>query len=202
MMNDASKPNPSHLADALFPETRQKVLALLYGNPEKSFYINEIIRSTRMGVATIKRELDRLEAAEILRLVKIGNQHHYQAEVLCPIYKELRSLVIKTLGIGPVVGRALEPLKDRISLAFVFGSMARGTEVANSDVDLMLVGNIRLEDVIEHTYPAQQELGRPINPRIYTPVEWQGLLEENGSFIRDVRQHPRLDLIGSTDELG
>lgn len=192
----------SKLADALFSETRQQVLALLYGNPEKSFYINEILRSTGMGVATIKRELDRLKDAGILQLVRIGNQHHYRAEPLCPIYKELRALVTKTLVIAPQLAEALAPLKDRIELAFVFGSVARGTETSNSDIDLMLVGQIKLEDVVDLAYPVQQELGRPINTRIYTPEEWQQLLQDGSSFIKDVLAHARLDLIGSTDELG
>lgn len=192
----------STLAEALFPKTRQRVLALLYGNTNKSFYINEILRSTGMGVATIKRELDRLQEAGILRLIKIGNQHHYQAEPQCPIFPDLKALVIKTLGIVPALANALQPLKGNITVAFVFGSVARGTETANSDIDLMIVGKVRLEEVVDFTHPVEQDLGRPINPRIYTPEEWQRLLQESGSFIRDVLTRPRLDLIGSTDELG
>jgi uncharacterized protein len=190
------------LADALFSRTQQEVLGLLYGQPEKSFYINEILRSTGMGVATIKRELDRMEAAGILQRVKIGNQQHYQAEPLCTIFKELRGLVSKTLGVSRVVSDALLPLESRIELAFLFGSIARGTETTNSDIDLMLVGHISLEEVVELTYPVQESLGRPINPRIYSPDEWQVLLKERGSFIKDVMKHPRMDLIGNTDEPG
>jgi len=192
----------SNLANALFPETRQKVLGLLYGNTKKTFYLNEIIRTTGMGVATIKRELDRLEQAGILRLVRIGNQHHYQAEPSCPIYEELRSVVTKTLGIVPALARALEPLASQISLAFVYGSVARGTETANSDIDLLIVGDVSLEQVVDLTYSAQQALGRMINPNIYSPAEWQALLVENGGFIKDILQHPKLDVIGGTDEPG
>lgn len=191
-----------NLADALFSRTQQQVLGLLYGQPEKSFYINEIIRSTGMGVATIKRELDRLEAVGILQRVKIGNQQHYQAEPLCAIYRELRALVNKTLGVAGILSRALLPLKEQIELAFLFGSIARGTETTNSDIDLMLIGDITLEEVVEVTYAVQESLGRTINPRIYRPDEWQLLLTEQGSFIKDVMKHARIDLIGNTDEPG
>lgn len=192
----------STVSDALFSQTQQQVLALLYGNPDKSFYINEILRSTGMGVATIKRELDRLEEVGILRLLRIGNQHHYQAEPTCPIYPELRALVTKTMGTAPTLLAALHPLQDRITLAFIFGAAARGSDTANSDIDLMIVGNLGLAEVVNHIYAAQQALGREINPRIYSEVEWQSLLQQQGSFIKDVQTHARLDLIGSTDELG
>lgn len=192
----------SKLADALFSETRQQVLRLLYGNPEKSFYINEILRTTGMGVATIKRELDRLEGAGILQRIKIGNQQHYLAEPLCPIYAELRVLVTKTLGVTDVIYQGLLPLKDRIGLAFIFGSVARSSETTGSDIDLMLVGTIGLEEVVAVLYPVQAALGRYINPRIYSPPEWNELLKEQGGFIKDVIKNPRLDLIGNMDEPG
>lgn len=192
----------SKLADALFSRTQQQVLGLLYGEPEKSFFINEILRATGMGVATIKRELDRLEMAGILQRNKIGNQQHYQAEPLCPIYAELRAIVTKTLGVADIVSRALLPLKDKIELAFIFGSVARGSENTGSDIDLMLVGTVGLEEVVSLTYPVQASLGRYINPRIYSLSEWTSLLKEQSGFIKDVLKNPRMDIIGSTDELG
>lgn len=192
----------SNLADALFSETKQKILGLLFGNPGKSFYTNEIIRSTGMGVATIKRELDRLEEVGILQRKKIGNQLHYQVEPLCPIFNELKSIATKTIGIVSVIADGLAPLQERLAGAFIFGSIARGTETAGSDVDLMLIGDINLQEVIDVLYPTQSSLGRYINPRIYTLAEWQDIKSEQGEFIKEVLSRPRLDVLGNMNELG
>jgi uncharacterized protein len=100
----------SQLSDALFTETQQKVLGLLYGQPNRSFYLKEILRLTGMGVATIKRELDRMLAAGILVMNKIGNQHHYQANPECPIYAELINIIKKTVGLT-------EPIREALSHA-------------------------------------------------------------------------------------
>ncbi len=110
----------SQLSDALFTETQQKVLGLLYGQPNRSFYTKEILRQTGMGVATIKRELDRMLAAGILCMTRIGNQHHYQADPRCPIYGELLGIVKKTFGVTEVIRRALEPLAGKIDWAFIW----------------------------------------------------------------------------------
>ena len=201
-MNSRGLTHMSNLADALFSETKQKVLSLLYRNPEKSFYINEIIRATGMGVATIKRELDRLEEAGILQKQRIGNQHHYQVEPLCPIYKELKSIVIKTSGYVDVIAEGLASLQSRIEKAFIFGSLARGTENSGSDIDLMIIGDVSLEEVVEVLYPIQTSFGRYINPKIYSPSEWTELVAEQGEFIKDVMINPRLDVIGSSNEPG
>lgn len=192
----------SKLADTLFSKTQQQVLGLLYGNPDKSFYFNEIRRAAGMGVANIKLELERMEDAGILQRVKIGNQQHYQAEPLCPIYTELRSIVTKTLGLADVIAQGLKTVEQKIDLAFIFGSVAKNTENAGSDIDLMLVGKITLEEFTNAFYPLQEKLGRYINPRIYNEAEWHELLNEHGGFIKDVIKNPRLDLIGSTNELG
>ena len=127
----------SQLADALFTTTQQNVLGLLYVRPDKTFYTKEILRRTGMGVATIKRELDRMVAAGILTMKKIGNQHHYQANPACPIYAELIAIVRKTFGIGDVLREALAPHQDGVVLAFIYGSIAKGEEKATSDIDLM-----------------------------------------------------------------
>ncbi|MEW8204577.1 MAG: MarR family winged helix-turn-helix transcriptional regulator, partial [Candidatus Thiodiazotropha taylori] len=116
----------SRLADALFTTTQQKVLGLLYSSPERSFYTKQIIRTTGMGVATIKRELDRMLAAGIIDMTKLGNQHHYQADKSCPIYEELSGIVKKTVGITDVIREALSPFTDQIDWAFIFGSVASG----------------------------------------------------------------------------
>ena len=192
----------SHLSDALFTMTQQRVLCLLYTRPERSFYTNEILRSTGMGVATIKRELDRMVAAGILTLRRQGNQHHYQANPDCPIYQELLSIVRKTFGVVDVLRQALDPLADRIDWGFVFGSVASGKESANSDLDLMLIGDISFAEAVTALHSVQETLSREINPKVYRSDEWKQLLKKKEAFINEVLVKPRLDVIGKWDEPG
>lgn len=193
----------SQLAEALFTTTQQKVLGLLYTQPGKSFYTKEILRLTGMGVATIKRELDRMVAAGILTLTKVGNQHHYQANPQCPIYEELLSVVRKTFGIADVVRNALEPIKDSIAYAFVYGSIAKGTEKAKSDIDLMLIGNnLSYGDVMDFLIPVEGKLGRSINPTIYTVLDFRKKLGEGNSFLTRVMEQEKIIVMGAEDDIG
>lgn len=192
----------SQLGNALFTTTQQNVLGLLYVRPEKSFYTKEILRLTGMGVATIKRELDRMLAAGILSLTKIGNQHHYQANPDCPIYEELLSIVRKTFGIVDVLRSALEPIKASVAFAFIYGSIAKGTEKAKSDIDLMLIGNdLSYAGVMGLLIPVEEKLGRPINPSIYSVHDFRKKLEEENSFLTRVTQQEKIVVMGSEDDI-
>ena len=190
------------LSDALFTETQQNVLGLLYGQPDRSFYTKEILRLTGMGVATIKRELDRMLSADILRLSRIGNQHHYQANPQCPVYGELLDIVKKTFGVTEVVRDALEPLAEKIDWAFVYGSLASGKETAASDIDLLIVGEASFAEVVTGLYPVGEKLGREINPKIYRKKEWKRLKTKGDAFVDEVLAKPKINVIGGEDELG
>ena len=185
----------TEIADALFTRTQQQVLGLLYSKPDRSYYTNEILRLTGMGVATVKRELDRMVAAGILTLRRQGNQRHYQASPKCPVYPELLGIVRKSLGVVDVLRGALEPLAEQIETAFVFGSIARGKESPFSDIDLMVVGEVGFSDITAALYPAQQSLSRDINPRIYRGAEWREILEQPNAFVRDILSNPRLNIL-------
>lgn len=190
------------LGEALFTTTQQRVLGLLYTQPDRSFYTKEILRLTGMGVATIKRELDRMVDAGILTMTKIGNQHHYQANPECPIYQELLGIVKKTFGITSVIQSALAPLSEQITWAFIFGSVASGKETASSDIDLMVVGEVGFSDVVTLLYPIQATLGREINPKIYSKEEWTQMLKNKDAFVKDVMAKPRMDVMGDGHEFG
>ena len=192
----------SQLADALFTTTQQNVLGLLYSRPQTSFYTKQILRLTGMGVATIKRELDRMLAAGILSMTKIGNQHHYQADPDCPIYHELLAIVNKTFGVVDVIKRALAPLARNIDWTFIFGSLASGKELSSSDIDLMIVGEISFSDAVGALYSAQQILGREINPKIYSKKEWIQMLNSKDAFVKGVLANPRMDVMGNGNGLG
>lgn len=192
----------SQLGDALFTTTQKQVLGLLYAHPDKTFYTKEILRRTGMGVATIKRELDRMLAAGILRMNKIGNQHHYQANPGCPLYEELLSIVKKTFGIVDVLQHALLPLDLEIDFTFVYGSVAKGEETAESDIDLFIVSeSLGYADVMNVLTKSEDELGRPVNPSIYTVAQVKDKLQQENAFVTRVMEQPKLWVKGSDDDI-
>ncbi len=189
------------LSDALFTATQQKVLGLLYGKPDRTFYANEIARWAQVGKGSLMRELDRLQKSGVLIMSRQGNQTHYQANPDCPIYSELLGIVRKTFGIGEQLRAALAPLADQLVWAFVYGSIAKGTDHAGSDIDLMLIGeDLNYSDVIERLLPVEERLGRSINPTIYTPADWRGRIAAGNSFVVRVIEQDKINLIGSQPE--
>jgi len=193
----------SQLGKALFTATQRNVLGLLYAHPEQSFYTKEILRLTGMGVATIKRELDRMVDAGILSFTKVGNQHHFQANPDCPIYEELLSIVSKTFGIADVISEALLPVDDQIEYGFVYGSIAKGNETAKSDIDLLVVteSSLAYSDLMTVLVAAEQSLGRPINPSIYTNEQIKTKLKENNAFITRVMEQPKIWIKGNDNDI-
>lgn len=185
------------LSDALFTATQQKILGLLYGKPDQSFYANEIARWADVGKGSLMRELDRLHRAGVLTMNRQGNQTHYQANPECPIYGELLGIVRKTFGIGETLRTALAPLAEQLQQAFVYGSIAKGNAHAGSDIDLMLIGeNLAYGDVVERLLPVEERLGRSINPTIYTPADWLAKQAAGNSFVLRVAQQDKINLIG------
>jgi len=193
----------SQLGDALFTTTQQQVLDLLYGRPQESFYMKQILRMTGMGVHTIKRELDRMVAAGIVTLTKIGNQHHFQANAECPIYQELLAIVRKTFGFVGVLKSALQPIEEKLMLAFIFGSIAKAQDRADSDIDLLLVGNeLAYSEVLETLTEAEKLLARPINPTIYDPEQFVKKIEQDNAFVTRVMDQPKLWIKGEDNDIG
>ncbi len=201
-MNTKRK-SSSRLGDALFSMTQQKVLGLLYGHPGETFFVNQILRLTGMGVHTIKRELDRMTAVGILTLRKIGNQHHYQANPECPIYPELLGIVRKTFGVADVIKTALEARDEQIEIAFVYGSVASAEDRADSDIDLMIVApDLAYAELMESLAEAEQSLGRKINPTIYNASEVESRLKQKDAFLSRVMERPKLWIKGADDDIG
>jgi len=186
----------STIGTALFTRAQQNVLGLLYGNPDKSFYLNEIARKTAMGKGALTRELTKLTDAGILTVTKLGNQSHYQANSSCPIFEELKQIVLKTFGIKGVLQQGIAGLLDEVEQAFIYGSVAKGEEHVGSDIDLMLVGeDLSYSEVMEKLEPLEVQLHRQINPTIYTPDEFSQRLEEGQNFIAKVMSQARIDLL-------
>ena len=190
------------LSVALFGKGRRAVLGLLFGRPDETFYLREIVRWAGAGQGAIQRELQRLAAAGIVRRTRRGNQVYFQADRRCPIFAELRGIVLKTMGVGDVLRAALAPLADRIKLAFIYGSTARGESGYGSDVDLCVVGNVAFAEVVAALGPAQETLVREVNPTVYPPAEFDRKLAERHPFVSNITTGPRIILIGDEGESG
>jgi len=185
------------ISDALFTKTQQRVLGLLYGKPDQSFYLREIMRAVAMGRGTVRRELDRLVDADLVRITHTGNQHHYQANEDNPVFTELHAIVRKTFGIVDVIRAALAPLLDKVELAFIYGSIAKGGAGAKSDVDLMLVADdLAYGEIMSLLEEAEQSLGREINPSIYDRGEFKAKLKAKNTFLTRVMAQEKLWIKG------
>lgn len=190
-----------NLSMTLFGKTRRAVLSLLYGHADESFYLREIARVARVGLGAAQREVKQLSDAGILHRVVRGRQIYFQANRQCPVFGELKSLVLKTAGAAGVIQSALAPLADRIRVAFLYGSTAHGEEQKGSDVDLLVVGEVTFGEVVSVIHGAQSTLNREINPTVYPPREFQSKLEAGHHFLRTVLRGPMVFLIGDKREL-
>ena len=190
------------LSDLLFPnQYRRKVLGLLLMRPEQQIHLRELARVIGAAPGTLKKELDALCEAGLLRAERVGNQVRFCANTAHPVFPELQALIRKTIGLVDALRLSLAPLAGRIDAAFVFGSMASGTESAGSDIDLMVVGDAGFAEVVAATYEAQAALGREINPKVMSASEWQAKKAERNAFLQDVLNKPRIMLIGDADAL-
>lgn len=197
-----TKAAPGGLAGALFTPVQQRVLGLLFGQPERSFGSGELIRQADSGTGAAHRQLLRLEKVGLVRVTRVGNQKHYQANPDSPIYPELHGLLVKTVGLVEPLRAALAPFEKKIELAFVFGSVAKGTEKAGSDVDLLLVSDtLSYPDLYEALQHAEAVLARPVNPTLFTRAEWEQRRAERDSFVRRIAEQTKHFLIGSEDDL-
>ncbi len=189
------------LSDLLFGQTRSAVLALLYGHVDESFYLRQLARAVGAGLGAVQREVRQLADVGIIRRAVRGNQVFYQANTSSPIFSELKSLIAKTVGVHDVIREALIPLGRRIRLAFVHGSVARQEERAESDVDLMIVGDASFGEIVSRLEEAQKMLGREINPTVYPVAEFRLKLRSGSHFLKSVLRQKKLFIIGDERQL-
>lgn len=189
------------IASTLFSDYRRRVLGLLLLRPDQALHVREIARLTGTTPGTLHKELSKLAEVGILSRDRQGNQVVYRADRSCPIYEELASIMRKTSGMGDVLAEALLPCAEQIDVAFVFGSVARGQETADSDVDIMVIGTIGFATVVRLLYDAQATLRRDINPKVLSPDEFREGVAGQDAFLRDVLGKPKIFLIGSEHDL-
>lgn len=190
-----------NIGDALFTKTQQRVLGLLYGKPDESFYTNQIVRLANVGSGAVSRELECLVAAGVLVVTKTGNQLHYRANQACPIYAELLNITKKTFGVVDVLREALLPLDKQIDFAFIYGSIAKGDAVSSSDIDLFVLSDaVAYADLMAVLMNAESSLGRKINPSIYSGEQVGVRLEKENAFVSRVLEQPKIWVKGSEDD--
>jgi predicted nucleotidyltransferase len=187
MSDPTEKKAGRSLADALFSSTQQRVLGLLFGQPDRSFFATEIIDRLGAGSGAVQRELKKLADSGMVTVSRIGNRKHFQANPASPIFSELCALIRKTIGLLEPLREALEPASAAVELALVYGSVTKGRETAASDVDLLLVSDtLTLEAVYRLLGSTEQSLGRPINPTLYTSEEFSHRLRNGNPFLKRV----------------
>lgn len=189
------------LSATLFGKTRRAVLALLYSHTDESFYLRQITRAAGSGMGAVQRELKKLSESGIILRTTRGKQIYYKANPGCPIYDELKSLVMKTAGIGEILKAAFVPLTDLINVAFLFGSLVRGDERSSSDVDVLVVGNVSFAEVVSTLEQVQETIRREINPIVYPPKEFRSKLAAKHHFLKTTLDSPKFFLIGDENEL-
>lgn len=190
------------IASALFTDSQARLYVWLFGQPQRSFHLSELLRLTGLGSASLQRELNRLVAAGLARSERVGNLRCFQANAASPVFQELVALTQKTLGVVALLQTALQPLQPGLRGAWVYGSVAKQTETASSDLDVMLVGDdLLLGEVLDVLLPLEPILGRKINPTCYTLAEFVQRAAEADSFINRVLAQPILTVIGDAHGL-
>lgn len=190
------------MADVLFTPVQQRVLGLLFGQPEREYQSAELIRLARSGTGSVHRLLGRLAQAGLVTVRAVGNQKYYQANPGAPIFPELVGLVRKTVGLMTPLRMALAPLAGEIVAAFVYGSVAKQSDHAASDIDLMVLSETldypRLYTALQ---TAEAALSRPLSPNLMKPGEWKRKRGQGDGFAARIAVQPKLFVIGGDNDL-
>lgn len=194
--------NQTSMSSALFSNVQQRVLGLIFGHPERSFYTSEIVRTVNSGTGAVERELQRLQSSGLVSVERIGNQKHFRANPGSPIFDELHSLVLKTVGLAGPLADALRPYASMIEAAFVFGSVAKGHDRATSDIDLLVIGDdLDYSDIHTALQTAESRLRRKVNPLFLTSRDWRRKVARKDSFAERVSKQPKIFVVGSEKAL-
>jgi predicted nucleotidyltransferase len=190
------------ISNALFSKVQQRVLALIFGQPERSFYTSEIVRRIHSGTGAVERELSRLERSGLVSVERIGNQKHFRANRESPVFAELQGLVLKTVGLTEPLRKVLQPYSNKIKVAFVYGSVAKGSDTAQSDIDLMVIGDeLTYSDLYSALQNAESLLQRKVNPLFLSVKDWKRKASQKDSFTNKVKAQTKLFILGSEEAI-
>jgi predicted nucleotidyltransferase len=189
------------LKDAIFTDSQAKVYLWIYGQPERSYHLSELRRLTGLGSASLQREINRLVVAGLANSALKGNQRQISANLQSPLFKELSDLTRKVMGAAALITEALRPIEQKIEVAFLYGSVAKQSDHAESDIDIMMIGSdLTLGEVLEQLLPAEEMLCRKVNPTCYTVGEFKKRLSDTDSFVNKVLSQPIIQLFGNMDD--
>ena len=190
--------NKISLSDALFTSTQQRVLAPLFGQPDRSFFVTQLMEMAGSGRGAVQRELKRLSVSGLLTVQYIATQKHYQANPTSPLFDELCRIVQKTSGLHDPIRTALAPLQEKIELAFIYGPVANSTDGPAGDIDLMIVANeVQLEELYSALAAVEQQIARQICPTLLTRKEFSKRWAQGGSFVERVINGRTIPLLGN-----
>jgi uncharacterized protein len=189
------------LLDSLVSKTKQQILAATLLQPERAWYLVELARHLHLRPSSLQRELRQFAETGILRRQQNGNRVYFQADTTCPIFSELAQILFKTLGVVEALRKALEPLRDRIDLAFIYGSIAASTERSTSDIDLMIIGSAPLSQVAPLLRDLERQVGRPISPTVYGRGEFVKRIQAGNHFLTNVLRTEPLFITGGPNDL-
>jgi predicted nucleotidyltransferase len=193
---------PTSLGNALFTTTQQRVLGYLFGQPTRSFFANEMINLTGSGSGAVQRELRRLVESGLVTVQRVGNQKHFQANPAAPIFAELTGIVQKTFGLATPLREALMPLDEQIQAAFIYGSVAKQTDTAGSDIDILILSDsLSYADVMVAMEAVEGRLGRQANPTLYTHEDLKRRLQEGNAFVGRILSQPKIWLKGNEHDV-
>jgi len=189
------------LKDAVFTDSQAKVYLWIYGQPERSYHLSELRRLTGLGSASLQREINRLVVAGLANSTLKGNQRQISANLQSPLFKELSDLTRKVMGAAALITEALRPIEQKIEVAFLYGSVAKQSDRAESDIDIMVIGSdLTLGEVLEQLLPVEEMLCRKVNPICYTVREFKKRLSDTDSFVNKVLSQPLIQLFGNMDD--
>ena len=189
---------PTSISDVLFSGVQQRVLGLLFGQPDRSFYANEIAKLKMTGRGALQRELERMSVSGLITLTVIGRQKHYQANRNSPIFQELRGIILKTFGLADVLRLALAEYDNNIRYAFIYGSVAKGTDTATSDIDVFVIAEgLSYSHLLEALTKAEETLGRKVNPTLYSPEDFIEKVQSDNHFVTRVLNQQKIVLLGN-----
>lgn len=191
----------SREGSALFGRTRRLILSLLFSRSDESFYLREIVRLTGAGLGPVQRELKLLADAGIIERRKTGKQVYFKANRNSPVFPDLKTLIIKTVGVGDIISSALSPLANGISFSFIYGSFAKGTEKSTSDIDVMVVGSVSTKEVVKALSQARHKLGRELNPSVYSTDDFINRYKAGNAFINRIISEPKIMLMGNEEDI-
>lgn len=187
--------------DAVIPVLRQLILSELLVRESRPLYRVELARKLGVPPSSLQRPLQAMAQTGLLRARRHGREVHYEVDPDNPLIPELRSLLRKSRGLLDVLRSAVEPFAGRTRIAFVYGSMAAGTERPSSDVDLMVIGDVTLAELSPSLHRAEEVLGRPVNAKLYSLATLRDMALKRNHFLLAVLDKPKLFLVGAQDEL-